>query len=151
VGLRPGPGAGTYVGEALISLTEVREVHRRALDRVWAIAPNPDATDREAPGGFREHAIHHPFSGGMAPPPWPDVPAQVTTLVDDVNNFGADVARRNGPGARAAHTSRSNPSSNPDLGARPYVPKAERHRLEQTADARPMAPRPRKGILTARQ
>jgi Fic family protein len=84
-------GSGRYAGGALISVTEVREVHRRALDRAWAVAPHPDATGREAPGSFREHDIH-PFSGGMTPPSWTDVPPQVTTWADDANTFGAAVA-----------------------------------------------------------
>jgi Fic family protein len=84
-------GAAEYVTGGLISVTEVREVHRRAMDRVWAVAPHPDATPNEAPGSFREHDIR-PFSGGMKPPPWPDVQAQITTWVDGVNSFGGLVA-----------------------------------------------------------
>lgn len=82
-------GTGDYTGAALITVTEVREVHRRVLNRVWSVEPHPDATDREAPGGFREHDIR-PFPGGMAPPPWPDVAAQLTTWVDDANAFGTE-------------------------------------------------------------
>ena len=84
-------GATQYVASSLISVTEIREVHRRAMDRVWAIAPHPDATPNETPGSFREHDIR-PFSGGMKPPPWPDLQAQITTWVDGVNNFGAEIA-----------------------------------------------------------
>jgi len=80
-------GGGVYSPSALINVTEVREIHRRALEPVWAVAPHPEATDREAPGGFREHDIH-PFSGGMTPPPWPDIMPQIITWVEEVSEFG---------------------------------------------------------------
>lgn len=50
---------------------------------VWQVAPHPEATDREAPGMFREHDIH-PFGGGMTPPPWPLVPARLQDWVERV-------------------------------------------------------------------
>lgn len=83
-------GTGGYLGGPLVNVTEVREVHRRALDPVWAVAPHPEATSRETPGGFREHDIRA-VDGGMTPPSWPDVPAQLTTWVDDVSDFGVSV------------------------------------------------------------
>ena len=70
----------------MINVTEVREIHRRALEPVWAVAPHPEATDREAPGGFREHDIH-PFSGGMPPPPWPDIMPQIITWVEEYRSL----------------------------------------------------------------
>ena len=84
-------GAGDYKSGSLVTVTEVRRVHRLAMEQVWGVAPHPDASHREGPGGFREHDIH-PFQGGMTPPPWPDVPALLTTWVDDVRKFGRDVA-----------------------------------------------------------
>jgi hypothetical protein len=54
---------------ALLSLTEVRHVHRTAMQPVWDVAPHPAATDREVPGSFREHEIAS-FPGGMTPPSW---------------------------------------------------------------------------------
>jgi len=71
-------GQGIHAGEwstgELISLTELRHVHRLALTPVWDVAPHPSATDRERPGSFREHDIR-PFPGGMRPPQWTEVPA----------------------------------------------------------------------------
>lgn len=80
---------GTYRTDALLTVTEVREVHRLALDQVWAVAPHPQANTHEAPGGFREHDIA-PFDGGMTPPSWTDVPALITTWVDESSSFGAE-------------------------------------------------------------
>ncbi len=65
--------SGEWSSGELISLTELRHVHRLALTPVWDVAPHPNATDRERPGSFREHDIQ-PFPGGMRPPPWPEVP-----------------------------------------------------------------------------
>lgn len=70
--------------DELVTLTEVRHVHAQAMGRVWDVAPHPDATPSEGPGGFREHDIR-PFSGGMTPPPWTDVPAQLHTWVERAN------------------------------------------------------------------
>lgn len=83
--------AGRYKPEQLVSVTEIREIHRLAMSPVWEIAPHPGATAAETPGGFREHDIR-PFAGGMIPPPWTDVSAQLTTWVDTVNALGPDIA-----------------------------------------------------------
>src|SRR5947209_639916 len=58
--LEPGP----WTDASLLTLTDVRHVHEIALGPVWDVAPHPNATDREAPGSFREHEIA-PFPGGM--------------------------------------------------------------------------------------
>ena len=67
--------------DALITLHEVREIHHTVMSPVWQIAPHPEASDREAPGSFREHDIH-PFGGGMQPPAWPLVPARLQDWLD---------------------------------------------------------------------
>lgn len=75
---------GDWHTGSLISTQEIRQVHSLAMTPVWQVSPHPDATDREAPGMFREHDIH-PFSGGMTPPPWPLVSVRVQDWVDEVN------------------------------------------------------------------
>ena len=77
------PTGLTHPGSVL-TLAEVRQVHRTAMGSAWSVAPHPDATAREAPGSFREHDIH-PFPGGMAPVSWPFVPAEMASWVDQVN------------------------------------------------------------------
>ena len=37
----------------VLNLTEVRQVHRMAMQPVWGVAPHPAATEMEAPGAFR--------------------------------------------------------------------------------------------------
>jgi fido (protein-threonine AMPylation protein) len=69
---------GGWAADAPITMTDLRHIHRLAIGPVWDVAPHPDATEREAPGAFREHDIE-PFPGGMQPPPWPEVRA----LIDD--------------------------------------------------------------------
>lgn len=76
-----------YAGD-LVSLTEVIQIHARAMSPVWQVSPHPDATEREAPGMFREHDIR-PFEGGMKPPTWPLVPAKMRDWVERVNAEGA--------------------------------------------------------------
>ena len=69
--------------DGLVSVSEVRHIHERAMSAVWEVSPHPDATDREGPGRFREHDIR-PFDGGMTPPAWPLVPARLQDWVDRV-------------------------------------------------------------------
>jgi Fic family protein len=64
-----------------IALTELRQVHRTAMGPAWDVAPHPSAGEREAPGSFREHDIR-PFPRGMRPPPWPEVPALLSTWIE---------------------------------------------------------------------
>jgi fido (protein-threonine AMPylation protein) len=73
---------------SLLTLTEVRHVHKMAMGPVWEVAPHPNATEREAPGSFREHEIA-PFPGGMVPPSWTDVPSAMWDWVRDVAKVGA--------------------------------------------------------------
>lgn len=77
---RQGLSSGEWTTGALITLTEVRQVHTLAMSKVWEVAPHPDAGPNEGPGSFRQHNIH-PFPGGMQPPDWPDVQALTTDWV----------------------------------------------------------------------
>jgi hypothetical protein len=72
---------GGWKNDSLLSLTEVRQVHEMAMTPVWDVAAHPDATPAEAPGSFREHEIQL-FPGGMTPPTWVDVPAQMGDWID---------------------------------------------------------------------
>jgi Fic family protein len=69
-----------------IALTELRHVHRTAMGPAWDVAPHPSASDREAPGSFREHDIR-PFPGGMRPPIWPEVPALLSTWIEQTRTL----------------------------------------------------------------
>jgi Fic/DOC family len=75
---------GDWTDAGLISLTELRYIHELAMTPVWDIACHPQATERERPGSFREHDIQA-FPGGMTPPPWPEVPAQINSWVADAH------------------------------------------------------------------
>lgn len=74
---------GEWKPAALVSLTEIRQLHRLLLQPVWDVAPHPQATDAEAPGSFREHEIH-PFPGGMTPVSWVHVPAELSGWIDEL-------------------------------------------------------------------
>ena len=75
--------------DALLTLAEVRHVHHAAMAPVWDVAPHPDATEREAPGSFREHEIR-PFPGGMIPVTWPLVASEIETWVAAANALDTD-------------------------------------------------------------
>lgn len=79
-----GMDPGSWSAQQPITITDVRHVHKLALDLVWDVDPHPQAMPREHPGSFREHDIE-PFPAGMRPPPWPEVSAQVTDWVDQTS------------------------------------------------------------------
>jgi Fic family protein len=83
--------AAGWSGGRLLTLSEVREVHRRLLDLAWAVAPHPQATPEEAPGNWRRHNIQ-PFPGGMRPPDFTDIPARMADWVASVNDVAGDAA-----------------------------------------------------------
>lgn len=68
----------------LITLTELREIHRLTVEPVWRHFPPDDHDSLEGPGSFRRHDIE-PFASGMRPPPWPDVPPQINDWIDKAN------------------------------------------------------------------
>lgn len=65
---------------SLVTVQEVRHIHYEAMTPVWLVAPHADATDEESPGNFRRHDIR-PFDGGMTPPSWPHVSAELDSWV----------------------------------------------------------------------
>ena len=77
-------------GVPLLTVQEVRQVHYAVMTPVWAVAPHPDATAEEAPGSFRRHDIRA-FAGGMTPPTWPLVPAEISAWVKMVNESATNL------------------------------------------------------------
>jgi hypothetical protein len=84
--------AGPWTSRKLLTITEVRHVHRLSMTPVWEVAPHPDATADESPGNWRRHDIHA-FMRGMKPPSHPQVPALVGDWVDDVVSLPRDSSR----------------------------------------------------------
>lgn len=76
---------GSWRTDGLMSLPEIRYIHELAMAPVWEVAPHPDATEREAPGMFREHDLH-PFGAGMTPPSWPLVASVMQDWLDRVRD-----------------------------------------------------------------
>lgn len=71
---------------ALLTVTEVRQVHATAMALVWAVSPHPHATSDEGPGGFRRHDVER-FPGGMRPPDWTQVQSLLGDWVDRVRGL----------------------------------------------------------------
>ncbi len=82
-------GPERWTSGKLLTLTEVRQVHRLAMTPVWEVAPHPDAFDGESPGNWRQHDIR-PFTQGMTPPEHPQVPALMRDWVDGVGSLSRD-------------------------------------------------------------
>jgi Fic family protein len=77
---------GEWSADGLIALREVRHVHARAMTPVWDAAAHPHASQREAPGMFREHDLH-PFAGGLTPPSWPLIDAAMQGWLERVHEL----------------------------------------------------------------
>jgi Fic family protein len=77
--------------DALLSLAEVREAHRRAMGPVWEVDPHEAAYETESPGNWRRHNIK-PFAGGMMPADHTAVPALMTDWVADLNGIRLDTS-----------------------------------------------------------
>ena len=67
-----------------ITLTEIRNIHEQLISTVWAVAPHRNRLPDETAGGFRKHDIL-PFSGGMTPPPFTEIPMLMRSFVDEAN------------------------------------------------------------------
>src|SRR5579883_2939913 len=80
---------GDWSAETLLTVTEVRHVHELALGPVWDVAPHEQAIESERPGNWRRHNIQ-PFSRGMRPPDYTDVPSLMHDWVMDVNAVAGD-------------------------------------------------------------
>lgn len=78
--------AGEWEPTAPLSLTEVRHVHEVALGPVWEAASHPHASEDERPGSFRQHEIE-PFPGGMTPPPWIEVEAEMADWISSLSRI----------------------------------------------------------------
>ena len=84
---RTNPDSGDTT-KALVSMTEVRQVHRLAMARVWEERPHKMVSGREAAGSFREHDIAT-FLEGMTPVSWPLIHAEMDTWLKQVNALQA--------------------------------------------------------------
>ena len=79
-----------YESSELLTLTEVREIHRLAMKPAWDVSPHPTATRHEGPGEYRRHDIH-PFPGGMTHPSWVHVAAEMRSWLSAVRALDAGV------------------------------------------------------------
>jgi Fic family protein len=70
----------------LLTLQDLRHIHHTAMTPVWSVAPHPSATADEAPGNFRRHNIQ-PFRGGMRPPDFTEVPAELSAWLTQVGDI----------------------------------------------------------------
>jgi cell filamentation protein, protein adenylyltransferase len=73
-------GAGGWTSGKLVSLAEVREIHKLVVGPVWRSVPPANALPDESPGTWRRHEIE-PFPSRMLPPPFTDVPARMTDWI----------------------------------------------------------------------
>lgn len=73
-----------WTHDGLVIVTEIRQIHELVMAKAWSVAPHPNATSHETPGNWREHDIQD-FAGGMKPPPFPLVGAEISSWVAEAN------------------------------------------------------------------
>lgn len=78
--------AGLWEEGDLITLSELREIHKLSVGPVWLHFPPTDHDPAEGPGSFRRHDIE-PFAAGTKPSSWPDVPPLVTDWIVVANEL----------------------------------------------------------------
>lgn len=83
---RQASGPAMTPDRPIVALGELRHIHQMALGPVWDVKPHAQATAKERPGSFREHDIQ-PFPGGMTPPSWPLIQAEVDQWLEQVNRL----------------------------------------------------------------
>lgn len=64
---------GDWDSAALLTLTELRQIHTLVVEPLWRHYPPDGLLPGEGPGGFRQHDIAA-FPGGMKPPQFTEVP-----------------------------------------------------------------------------
>lgn len=74
--------------DGIVSLTEIRHIHRMALGPLWEVLPPAQALPEESPGSFRRHEIAQ-FGGGMKPPSWVEIDALIQDWLRDANTIAA--------------------------------------------------------------
>jgi len=77
----------SVVGGRYVTVAEIREVHRLAVEPVWLHFPPDQLDPKEGPASFRRKDIE-PLRPGVKPPDWTQVHALVTDWVDRVNRQG---------------------------------------------------------------
>lgn len=82
-------GSGQWEGERILSLTELRQIHRLVVEPVWAQSPPEELHPAEGPGSFRHHEIAE-FPGGMRPPSFVTIPALIDDWLRAVDDGPAD-------------------------------------------------------------
>lgn len=75
---------GQERSEALITIGELREIHKLVMEPVWSRFPDEQAKPKEGPGGFRQCEIQ-PLRPGLRPPPWLHVRPQLDEWLNIAN------------------------------------------------------------------
>lgn len=73
------PASGWQATDAL-TITEIREIHRRVTELPWRVRPPRPLDEGEGPGTYRRHDIRR-FDSGMRPPAWTEVAALMSGWV----------------------------------------------------------------------
>lgn len=69
-----------------ITVTELREIHRRVVAPVWQFFPPENLDRRDMPGQYR-HTNVEPLRHGLIPPDWPLVPPLVSDWIEAANGI----------------------------------------------------------------
>jgi hypothetical protein len=80
---------GQATRHPLITMGELRDIHKLVMAPVWSRFPDEHATSHEGPGGFRRCEIQ-PLRPGLSGAPWVHVQARLDDWLADVNQGPAE-------------------------------------------------------------
>jgi hypothetical protein len=85
-----GQAVGTDSTAPRVTITEIREIHRRVVEPTWRLFPPPHLDRRDAPGEFR-HTEIEPLRVGLKPPSSTDVRPLIDDWVERAAVIGSEI------------------------------------------------------------
>ncbi len=73
-----------------VSITELREIHKRVVESAWRFFPPAHLDSKDAPGEFR-HTNIEPLRPGLTPPPWTGIRPLLDDWLTKANETGSTV------------------------------------------------------------
>jgi len=85
-----GQAVKDHTNQLDLTVTELREIHKRVVEHVWRHFPPEHLDPRDDSGEFR-HTDIEPLRPGLTPPPWTDVRPLLDDWLNKANETGATI------------------------------------------------------------
>jgi hypothetical protein len=85
-----GQAVRDHPGRVGMTVTELREIHKRVVEPAWRFFPPEHLDPRDRPGDFR-HTDIEPLRPGLTPPPWTDLRPLIDEWLEKANELGKTI------------------------------------------------------------